>query len=114
MFFIEEENTVRYIKKKDSDVSKANKKSKHKHIYDKEVIFEYNYKKSDTPEEYRSYYMKRTYCSVCGKMNDDFSIRELLKLNNKEEIIANYPNIMIITLKNGDSPIWITNINEVL
>ena len=108
-----EEEKVPYRKFKDGNISKANKKSKHKHIYDKEVIFEYNYKKSDTPEEYNSYYMKRTYCSICGKMSEDFSIRELLEFNNKEEIIAKYPNTMIITLKNGDSPLWIVNINEV-
>ena len=113
MIIIDEPN-IPYRKKKDGNISKANKKSKHKHIYDKEVIFEYNYKKSDTPEECRSHYIKRTYCSICGKMNEDFSIREFCKFNNKEEIIANYPNVMIITLKNGDSPLWIANINEVL
>ena len=41
--FIEEES-VRYQKKKDGDISKANKKSKHKHVYDKIVIFEYQNK----------------------------------------------------------------------
>ena len=42
-----EEEIVLYQKKKESSVSKANKQSKHKHVYDKIVIFFYNYKRSD-------------------------------------------------------------------
>ena len=58
-----EEPKIPYRKKKDGDISKANKKSKHKHIYDKTCVFEYQYKDWSS-----AYYAGYTYCSICGKL----------------------------------------------
>ena len=58
-----EEPKIPYRKKKDGDVSKANKKSKHKHIYDKTCVFEYQHKDWTSV-----HYVGYTYCSICGKL----------------------------------------------
>lgn len=59
----------KYVKKKESNTSKAGKKSKHKHIYEECIIL-------DTNDKYWNYgrYFPRpllaTYCTICGKIYD--------------------------------------------
>lgn len=108
--FIEEEN-IRYQKKKDSNVSKANKKSKHKHIYDKIVIFEYQ--RSMTAA--RIWHAAVYCCSICGKIGNQvegFFVWDLKR--TKEEWLEKYPDATFIKLERGKRWYDIKNINEVL
>lgn len=108
--FIEEES-VRYQKKKDGDISKANKKSKHKHVYDKIVIFEYQNKMTLANVWYIAVY----YCSICGKIGDQVENRFPWGWNRtKEEWLEKYPDAIFVKLERGKSWIDIANINEVL
>ena len=59
-----EEKPMPYIKKKESNTSKAEKKSKHKHIYDKIVLFKYTFRDNTNTSGYDIY----NYCSICGKI----------------------------------------------
>lgn len=54
----------KYLKQKESSVSKANKKSKHKHQY-AECLIKYKWKGDD---EIRT--CLRSYCLICGKIGD--------------------------------------------
>lgn len=60
------EEVGKYRTKKESNVSKSNRKSKHKHLY-KECLIQYDY-------EYLGSHRTRThlasYCSVCGKIGE--------------------------------------------
>ena len=58
----------KYIKQKESDISKADKKSKHKHQYE-ECLIQYNMK---TKLPNKPTILKTTlssYCTICGKIN---------------------------------------------
>lgn len=57
----------KYLKHKESNVSKAKKKSKHKHQYE-ECLIQY---KSDFDKSHIHTTIK-SYCTVCGKINDKF------------------------------------------
>ena len=84
--FIEEEK-VRYHKKKDSDISKANKKSKHKHIYDKKVVFEYQ----GNGALDSIWHIGVCYCSICGKIGDQIKTSFLQNYKKaKETVIDEY------------------------
>lgn len=108
--FIEEEN-VRYQKKKDGDVSKANKKSKHKHIYDKIVLFEYQ--RSMTAA--RIWHTAVYYCSICGKIGNQVEGLITWDWNRtKEAWLEKYPDAIFIKLERGKRWYDIANINEVL
>lgn len=55
----------KYLKQKESDISKANKKSKHKHRYEECLIrYTWNW------EENKIHTSLKSYCSICGKIND--------------------------------------------
>lgn len=69
----------KYIKQKESDVSKADKKSKHKHQYE-ECLIQYNMK---TRLPNKPAILKTTlnsYCTICGKINGIM----------KDSIVADY------------------------
>ena len=55
----------KYVKKKESNTSKAGKKSKHKHIYEECII-------TDTNDKHWCYGepLLATYCTICGKIYD--------------------------------------------
>ena len=55
----------KYVKKKESNTSKANKKSKHKHIYEECIILDTNDKHWCYGEP-----LLATYCTICGKIYD--------------------------------------------
>lgn len=110
MIIIDEPN-MPYKKKKDGDISKANKKSKHKHIYDKIVIFEYQRNITAAKIWYTAAY----YCSICGKIGDQVEIHFPWGWNKtKEEWLEKYPDAIFVKLERGKSWIDITNISEVL
>lgn len=108
--FVEEEK-IPYLKKKDSNVSKANKKSKHKHKYDKIIIFEYQ--RSMTLA--RIWHTAVYYCSICGKIGNQVEGFVALDWNRtKEEWLEKYPDAIFVKLERGKRWYDIKNINEVL
>ena len=65
---ITENEIPKYLKQKESNISKSNRKSKHKHQYEECLI------------QYRSTFEEKTclntglytYCTICGKINERF------------------------------------------
>ena len=65
---ITENEIPKYLKQKESNISKSNRKSKHKHHYEECLI------------QYRSTFIGKTclntdlytYCTICGKINERF------------------------------------------
>lgn len=65
---IQENEIPQYLKQKESNISKSNRKSKHKHHYEECLI------------QYRSTFIGKTcintglysYCTICGKINERF------------------------------------------
>ena len=55
----------KYLKRKENDISKANKKSKHKHQY-KECLIRYKWKWGEN----KIHTSLNSYCIICGKIND--------------------------------------------
>ena len=110
MIIIDEPN-IPHRKKKDGDVSKANKKSKHKHVYDKIILFEYQ--RSSTVA--RTWYTAAYCCSVCGKIGNQVEGLIIWDWNRtKEEWLEKYPDAILIKLEFGKRWYDIKNINEVL
>ena len=55
----------KYLKRKENDISKANKKSKHRHQYEECLIrYKWNW------EENKIHTSLNSYCIICGKIND--------------------------------------------
>ena len=55
----------KYLKWKENDISKANKKSKHKHQYEECLIrYKWNW------DEHKIHTSLNSYCTICGKIND--------------------------------------------
>lgn len=109
MIVIDEPN-IPHKKKKESDVSKSSKKSKHKHAYDKRVVFEYqgNGALDDI------WYIGAYYCSICGKIGDQIETKIFQNYKKtKEEWLEKYPDVIFIKLERGKHWFNITNINEV-
>lgn len=66
---IQENEIPKYLKSTESNISKSNRKSKHKHQYE-ECIIRYKFSfmgKNNLHTELSS------YCSICGKIGDRFS-----------------------------------------
>ena len=66
---IQENDIPKYLKSTESNISKSNRKSKHKHQYE-ECIIRYKFSfmgKNNLHTELSS------YCSICGKIGDRFS-----------------------------------------
>lgn len=65
----------KYLKRKENDISKANKKSKHKHQYEECLIrYKWNW------DEHKIHTSLNSYCTICGKINDKI----------KNSIVINY------------------------
>lgn len=62
---------TKYLKQKESNISKSNRKSKHKHHY-KECLIQYkwNFKSNvfTQEEKERIHTSLRSYCTICGKI----------------------------------------------
>lgn len=112
-----EEPKIPYRKKKDGDVSKADKKAKHKHIYDKTVVIEYQHK--DTYASVRQ--AAFTYCSICGKLGKHIPDTYMRKNEDgtyhfwtREDYQEAFLDALWIQLERGKSFFDIDNINEVI
>ena len=68
IYMIQENEIPKYLKSTESNISKSNRKSKHKHHYEECLI------------QYRSTFIGKThlntglytYCTICGKINERF------------------------------------------
>lgn len=93
------EDVGKYLKKKESDVSKSERKAKHKHQY-KDCLFLLEYFKDDPAAI-------GEYCELCGKIkNYIFPSRRIEKsglvfhvMMNKEEILEAYKELPVFVLK---------------
>lgn len=65
---IQENEIPKYLKSTESNISKSNRKSKHKHHY-KECLIQY---KSIFAGKARLNTGLYTYCTICGKINEQF------------------------------------------
>lgn len=88
----------RYIKKKDSNISKSNMKSNHKHIYKEALIDELEY----------GIVGIGTYCEICGKLDNLVIPHDIIKSDygvkyrslTKEEIRVRYSYLPHFTIDN--------------
>ena len=84
---IQENQIPKYLKQKESNISKSNRKSKHKHHYEECLI------------QYKSTFIGKThlntdlyiYCTICGKIGDkvkDSIVKDYIKseLHNRRTI----------------------------
>ena len=110
-----EEEKVPYKKFKDGDVSKASKKSKHKHNYFGQVIFEYQHKYNNASVHHYA----MSYCTICGKIGkglDGYMSKDAdgyYHFWTLEDYLKKYPNADFIQLEKGKTFFDIENINEV-
>ena len=63
---IQENEIPKYLKPTESNISKSNRKSKHKHHYN-ECLIQYH-----LPRSTRTYISLYSYCIICGKIGDKF------------------------------------------
>ena len=101
MIIIDEPN-IPHKKKKDGDISKANKKSKHKHVYDKVVVFRHH--------EF-DWLVGEYYCSICGKIGN--TVYPLIWKKSKEQWLKEQPDVVFIETSKEKPWYNIDNINEV-
>ncbi|MCU6731149.1 Uncharacterised protein [uncultured Coprococcus sp.] len=66
---IQENEIPKYLKSTESNISKSNRKSKHKHQYE-ECIIRYKFSFMGKNNLYTEL---SSYCSICGKIGDRFS-----------------------------------------
>lgn len=65
---IQENEIPKYLKQRKSNISKSNRKSKHKHHYE-ECLIQYNFRYAN--ENNLMTYL-HSYCTICGKIGDRF------------------------------------------
>ena len=65
---IQENEIPKYLKQKESNISKSNRKAKHKHHYE-ECLIQYNLKYTNKSTLITSL---QSYCTNCGKIGDRF------------------------------------------
>lgn len=68
---IQENEIPKYLKQKESNISKAKKKSKHKHHYE-ECLIQYNMKIGLINKPSILITSLVSYCTICGKIGDRF------------------------------------------
>lgn len=72
---IQENEIPKYIKSTESNISKSNRKSKHKHYYEECLIqYKWNFKSNAFAQEEkeRIHTSLSSYCTICGKINERF------------------------------------------
>ena len=67
-----ESEIPKYLKQKESNVSKSKKKSKHKHYYE-ECLIQYNMKIGLINKPSILITSLGSYCTICGKIGDRFT-----------------------------------------
>ena len=65
---IQENEIPKYLKQKESNISKSNRKAKHKHRYE-ECLIQYNLNHANKNTIITSLH---SYCTICGKIGDRF------------------------------------------
>ena len=92
---IQENEIPKYLKQKESNISKSNRKSKHKHQY-KECLIQYQF---DFLGENNILTSLRSYCTICGKLGDRFDenksiVKDYIREVNSpdEELYEKYHN----------------------
>lgn len=86
----------KYFKQRESNISKANKKSKHKHHYEECLIqYKWNFKSNafTQEEKERIHTSLCSYCTICGKIGDrlkDSIVKDYIKseLHNRRTIYS--------------------------
>lgn len=75
---IQENEIPKYLRQKESNISKSNRKTKHKHQYE-ECIIQYKTTFARNQHISKSLY---SYCTICGKISDrlkDSIIKDYIK-----------------------------------
>ena len=106
-----EEREIKYFKKKYGNISKANKKSDHKHKYDKIILFEHQRSMTMATVRHTAVYC----CSICGQIGNQVEGLVAWGWNKtKEEWLEKYPDATFVKLERGKSWFDVKNINEML
>ena len=101
---INQDKPIKYFKKSDSNISKANLKSKHKHVYTKVVILAYKYEADYINPNAHIFAEPHKYCSICGKIGEslwrlDFNGTYNTLSYTLERYKERYPDALIIKSK---------------
>ena len=88
----------KYRKKTDSNISKSQRKTKHKHRY-KGCLIKYSFKYLG-----ETYYRVNpaSYCTICGKIGDNIlhrPVTDKLKMLNTEEILKMNKDLKVFEIK---------------
>lgn len=84
---IKENEISKYFKYQNSDLSKANKKSKHKHQYE-ECLIQYD----SSIRKGHIITLLSSYCNICGKIGDKFK--------DGKSIVKDYHRVIDSPIKN--------------
>lgn len=94
---ITENEIPKYLKSTESNISKSNRKSKHKHHYEECLI------------QYKNDFIKKTivtklssYCTVCGKIGRRFDEDKTIVKDYKREIDSPFPRYKCTSIITGD------------
>ena len=92
---IKEQEIPKYLKQKESNISKASKKSKHKHQYEECLIqYKWNFKSNAFTQKQRDtiHTSLSSYCIICGKIGGiikNSKYQEEIKTLQKQRQIGN-------------------------
>lgn len=86
---IQENEIPKYLKSTESNISKSNRKSKHKHHYE-ECLIQYQFSFAGKNSIHTQLY---SYCAICGKIGDrlkDSIVKDYIKseLHNRKTIYS--------------------------
>ena len=68
---IQKNEIPKYLKSTESNISKSNRKSKHKHHYE-ECLIQYKWNFKSTVFTDKIHTSLHSYCTICGKIGDRF------------------------------------------
>ena len=84
-----EQEIPKYLKQKESNISKSNRKSKHKHQYEECLIqYKRNLKSNafTQEEKERIHISLRSYCVICGKIGSRFDENKSIVKNYRKTV----------------------------